>query len=153
MNGERLAQRLTELSPALAPLFSVEFGDAVIGVEAADLLATARQLREIGFDRLGMVTAVDRVDAIELVYRLQSRSLSSGVFMKCRVDANEPRVDSVFDVWPAADWQEREVYDLFGVKFVGHPDLRRILLPEEFVGHPLRKDFDDPSVIRRPDYL
>ncbi len=153
MNHDELQHRLAELSPVLAPLFSLEFGDAVIGVNRDKLLEIARELRDIGFDRLGMVTAVDRGEFFTLVYRLQSRSLSSALFVKTKVSREDPRVDSLFDVWPAADWQEREVFDLFGIVFEGHPDLRRIVLPDDFEGHPLRKDYDDPRLIRRPDYI
>lgn len=154
MTLEELRNRLAELSPRLYPLFSLEFGDAVIGVAPEDLLATAVELRDIGFDRLGMVTAVDYPDWIVMVYRMQSRPLSAALFVKTQLPKGEPlRVASLVDVWPAANWQEREVYDLFGVKFDGHPDMRRILLPEEFEGHPLRKDFTSPNLIRRPDYI
>lgn len=148
-----LRGRLGELAPSLSPLFSLESGDAVITVEADDVHATALELRGIGFDRLGMVTAVDYPDFIMMVYRLQSRALSAGLFMKTRLSREDARVASLVDVWPAADWQEREVYDLFGVHFEGHPDLRRIMLPDDFEGHPLRKDYDSDRMIRRPDYI
>lgn len=153
MKHEELRDRLAELSPVLSPLFSLEFGDAVIGVGRDTLLSTARELREIGFDRLGMVTAVDREEFFVVVYRLQSRALSSAVFLKTKAPRDDARVDSLVDVWPAANWQEREVFDLFGIVFDGHPDLRRILLPDDFEGHPLRKDYYNPNVIRRPDYI
>ncbi len=150
---QALQARLTELSPVLSPLFSLEFGDAVIGVPVDDLHSTALEMRSIGFDRLGMVTAVDREEFFVLVYRLQSRALSTAVFLKTKVAHDNPLAQSLCDVWPAANWQEREVFDLFGIVFTGHPDLRRIMLPEDFVGHPLRKDYDNPDVIRRPDYI
>lgn len=149
----RLQEQLAELSPMLYPLFSLEFGDAVIGVPHHQVLEAARELRRLGFDRLGMVTAVDRGEWFVLVYRLHSRPLSAAVFMKVKVPRDEASVASVNEVWPAANWQEREVYDLFGIEFEGHPDLRRILLPDDFEGHPLRKDYDDDRVIRRPDYI
>jgi NADH-quinone oxidoreductase subunit C len=150
---DELQHRLAELSPVLAPLFSLEFGDAVIGVGKEKLLETAKELRDIGFDRLGMVTAVDRCEFLTMVYRLQSRSLSSALFVKTKVMPDDLHVDSLFGVWPAADWQEREVFDLFGIVFDGHPDLRRIMLPADFEGHPLRKDYENPNMIRRPDYI
>lgn len=153
MTFDDLQHRLAELSPVLAPQFSEEFGDAVIGVEQSKVLETARELKEIGFDLLGIVTAVDRGDHFTMVYRLRSRSLSCAIFVKADLPRDDARVDSLCDLWPAANWQEREVYDLFGITFDGHPDLRRIMLPEEFVGHPLRKDYDNPRVIRRPDYI
>lgn len=153
MNFEELSAKLAELSPRLYPLFSQEFGDAVIGVDLDELHSSAEELKAIGFDRLSMITAVDYVDWLVLVYRLKSRSLSAALFLKTQLPKGVNEAASVYDVWPAADWQEREVYDLFGIRFEGHPDLRRILLPEDFVGHPLRKDYDDPRLIRRPDYI
>lgn len=153
MSLERLQEELAELSPMLSPLFSLEFGDAVIGVVREDVLEAARELLRLGFDRLGMVTAVDRGEFFVVVYRLHSRSMSVAVFMKAKVPRDDPRIASVVDIWPAANWQEREVYDLFGIEFEGHPDMRRIMLPPEFEGHPLRKDYDDPRLIRRPDYI
>ncbi len=149
----RLLERISLHNPRLYPLFSLEFSDAVVGVDPEKLYNTALELRDAGFDRLGMVTAVDRNGAFDLVYRLHSRSLSAALFLKTQVTHSAPSIRSVCSIWPAANWQEREVFDLFGVDFEGHPDLRRILLPEDFVGHPLRRDFESPDLIRRPDYI
>jgi NADH-quinone oxidoreductase subunit C len=100
-----------------------------------------------------MVTAVDFGDDFELVYRLQSTRFGVGLFLKTEVPRDEAVIETITDLWPAADWQEREVYDMFGIEFRGHPDLRRILMPEDFVGYPLRKDYRDESIIPRPDYI
>ena len=137
----------------LSPLFSVDSGDAVIRVSREQMHEAAEELARLGFERLDMVTAVDRVEFLELVYRLESRHLSDDIFVKVEIPRDYARVVSVCDVWPAANWQEREVYDLFGIVFEGHPDLRRMFLPEDFEGHPLRRDYDDPRMIRRPDYI
>lgn len=153
MSRETLRARLAELAPRLYPLFSTEFGDAEIGVDRDEVHPTAVELRDIGFNFLGMVTAVDVPDGIIMVYRLHSRVLSAGIFMKATLPHDDARVASLVDVWPAAEWQEREVYDLFGVRFENHPDLRRILLPDDFEGHPLLKDYDSDRVIKRPDYI
>ena len=153
MTHDELRDRLAELSPRLYPLFSLEFGDAVIGVQPDQLEEIARELKDLGFERLTMVTAVDYPDWLVMVYRLKSRSLSAALVVKTQLRHDDLRVASLVGVWPAALWQEREVFDLFGVEFLGHPDLRRIALPDDFVGHPLRKDYDDPKLIRRPDYI
>ena len=153
MNLEELREHLCSEYPDLCPLFSIEFGDGVLVVECIRLYGAARDLRELGFDRLGMLTAVDRDDHFEMVYRLQSRAMQTGMFLKCRIPRENPRTRSLTDLWPSANWQEREVYDLFGIEFNGHPDMRRILLPEDWVGHPLRKDYEDERVVRRPDYI
>jgi NADH-quinone oxidoreductase subunit C len=153
VNVEELREHLCAEYPDLCPLFSIEFGDGVLQVECHLLHDAARDLRALGFDRLGMLTAVDRGEHLEMVYRLQSRAMQSGMFLKCAVERDVARVRSLTDLWPSADWQEREVYDLFGIAFDGHPDLRRILLPEDFEGYPLRKDYEDDHMLRRPDYV
>jgi NAD(P)H-quinone oxidoreductase subunit J len=79
--------------------------------------------------------------------------MHAGIFVKTRIPRDEPVIRSVNDLWAAANWQERETYDMFGIVFEGHPDLRRILLTDDWVGWPLRKDYDDPNIIRRPDYI
>ena len=154
MSIAELKERLCENYPVLCPHFSGEFGDGVLLVPHDSLKRAASDLKALGFDRLGMVTAVDRGDGyLGLVYRLTSRSLRAGLFLKAKVPISDPTTPTVTDLWPAADWQEREVFDLFGIVFTGHPDLRRILLPEDWVGHPLRKDYVDERIIRRPDYI
>lgn len=156
MNQEQMAElmeRISSHSPALFPLFSLEFGDAVVGVQRDEFLETLVDLRDVGFDRLMMVTAVDRESAFVVVYRLHSRSLSASIMVKVVIGRDEPWVPSVCGVWPAALWQEREAFDLFGIEFRDHPDLRRILLPDDFVGYPLRRDYEDDDMIRRPDYI
>ncbi len=153
MNISELRKHLCAIYPDLCPLFSIEFGDGLLAVECKTLHAAASNLKELGFDRLGMVTAVDHSTEFEMVYRLHSRSMSAGIFLKCGVKRDDPRVLSVSDLWPAAIWQEREVYDMFGIVFLNHPDMRRILLPEDWEGFPLRKDYVDERIVRRPDYI
>jgi NADH-quinone oxidoreductase subunit C len=96
------------------------------------------------FVRLSSVTAVDRYPAeprFEVVYHLHSIEDHERVRLKCRLDGGNPEIDSVTPVWRSANWYEREVFDLFGIRFTGHPDLRRIMLPDGWEGHPLRKDY------------
>ncbi|MGH9658295.1 MAG: NADH-quinone oxidoreductase subunit C [Bryobacteraceae bacterium] len=100
--------------------------------------------RDFEFNRLSTVTAVDRYPAeprFEIVYHLHSVARNLRVRLKCRAGGPDPEIDSVAVVWRSANWYEREVYDLFGVRFRDHPDLRRIMLPEDWTGHPLRKDY------------
>ncbi|MDO9557804.1 MAG: NADH-quinone oxidoreductase subunit C [Coriobacteriia bacterium] len=153
MNINKLREHLCATYPDLCPLFSIEFGDGSLTVAPERLHSAASDMRDLGFDFLGMVTAVDRGETFELVYRIQSRKMSAGIFLKAYVSREEPYISSVYDLWPAADWQEREVYDMFGIIFEGHPDLRRILLTDDWVGYPLRKDYEDERMIRRPDYI
>lgn len=153
MNIQELREHLCSEYPDLCPLFSIEFGDGVLLVDCGRLHGAAEDLKHLGFDRLGMVTAVDRGEHFEMVYRLQSRSMGAAMFLKCHVPREQAKVRSLYSLWPAALWQEREVYDLFGIEFDEHPDMRRILLPPDWEGHPLRKDYSDERMIRRPDYL
>lgn len=96
------------------------------------------------FNFLSDVTAVDRFPIeprFELNYHLLSIPFRQRLRLKARVSGQKPVIDSVISIWPTANWHEREVFDLFGVRFQGHPDLTRILLPEEWEGYPLRKDY------------
>jgi NADH-quinone oxidoreductase subunit C len=116
-------------------------------VQAADVPAVARALRdraELAFDFLAEVTAVDFWPAeprFELVYLLVSIANRLRLRVKVRLPAADPHLATVSDVWPAANWLEREVWDLFGIAFDGHPDPRRLLMPEDWDGYPLRKDY------------
>lgn len=116
-----------------------------VKVALADLKAAATQLKGMGFDLLDMVTSIDWVkeNRFELVYFFQkSGAPAEKLFLKADLPREgEPSVPSLCDLYDAANWQEREVYDLMGIRFEGHPDLRRILLWEGYPGWPLRKDY------------
>ena len=96
------------------------------------------------FVRLSTVTAVDRYPAeprFEVVYHLHCVERKERLRLKCRLRGEDPAIESVTPVWAGAGWYEREVFDLFGIRFLNHPDLRRIMLPDDWEGHPLRKDY------------
>ena len=96
------------------------------------------------FVRLSTVTGVDRYPAeprFEVVYHLLSIPHKERVRLKVRLDGSGPAIESVTSVWPSANFYEREVFDLFGVRFTGHPNLQRIMMPDDWEGHPLRKDY------------
>ena len=137
------------------------FGDAVgelVGtgrvasctVEPARIAEVCRFLRDepaLRFDCLSNLSGVDypKQSAIQVVYHLFSYPLRHWIVLKVNALRDDPVVPTVSAVWSAGDWQEREVFDLLGVTFTGHPDLRRILMPEDWPGHPLRKDFVEPQ--------
>jgi len=111
-------------------------------VKPGDLLLLMKELKENqGFNHLENLCAVDYGDEFEVVYHVSTIPKVHQIVVKTRVARSSPQIPSVIDVWPTADWQEREAYDLMGITFSGHPNLVRILLPDDFVGHPLRKDF------------
>jgi NADH-quinone oxidoreductase subunit C len=118
-------------------------GDWTVIVAADRLMDVAHHLRSAGFDFLNDLTAVDwppRAERFDVVYCLTSIAQNLRVRLKVRV-ADGQALPTVTTVWPSANWLEREVWDMFGVRFEGHPDLRRILMPEEWQGHPERKDY------------
>ena len=125
-------------------------GDAAVYVKRESLrqvLKTLKSDAEFGFDILMDLFAVDylhwaeKSQRFEVVYNLFSTSKNQRLFVKVAVPEKDANVDSVVSVWPAANWYEREVWDMFGVSFKGHPNLKRILMYEEFQGHALRKDY------------
>ena len=106
-----------------------------------DICAFLKEDPKLRFDYLMSLSAVDWPDRFDVVYHLYSIPNNHYVTLKVKVDRKNPIIPSVTSVWKAADWQEREVYDMFGIEFEGHPDLSRILLDTEWEGFPLRKDY------------
>jgi len=96
---------------------------------------------ERGVDKAGMHKSSPHQQRFAAVYHLLSLAQNHRIRLRTYLDTQHPQVDSVVDLWPAADWFEREAFDLFGIEFKGHPDLRRILTDYGFIGHPFRKDF------------
>jgi NADH-quinone oxidoreductase subunit C len=123
-------------------------------VPAAAITDAARRMRDAGFDYLLFVTAVDRpAEArFEVLYALTRYDDGRQLALVADIPRESPEIDSVTAVWAGADWHERETYDMFGIVFRGHPFLRRILLDEDWPGHPLRKDYVDTlhDVVKRP---
>ena len=115
-----------------------------LGVElpAAALLAALRTLRDVhGYRYYVLGTGVDRDTAFEVVHAVRNLETNDTLFVKVAVQKDAPEIDSIAFVYAGAEWQEREIFDLLGVSFRAHPDLRRILMPDEYPGHPLRKSF------------
>jgi NADH-quinone oxidoreductase subunit C len=120
-------------------------GELTLEIDPARIVEVCAKLKaDLDFVRLSTVTAVDRYPVeprFEIVYHLHSLSRNERLRLKVRAGGPAPSVESVTSVWRSANWYEREVFDLFGVAFPNHPDLRRIMLPDHWEGHPLRKDY------------
>ena len=145
--GFTVLSRLVEGLPGALRGTHAQHGDATARVEATRILEVLRFLRddgELDFAMLMDLCAVDYLGEeprFEVVYHFYSVQHNHRVRIKARVSEESPEIDSLVSVYPSAGWMEREVWDLYGVNFRGHPDLRRILLYDEFEGHPLRKDY------------
>ncbi|HUJ81039.1 MAG TPA: NADH-quinone oxidoreductase subunit C [Candidatus Acidoferrales bacterium] len=140
-----LVQRLKARFGAAIIEPTIDRKQAIVLVVAAQWLEISKYCRdEEKFDYLADITAVDwpkREKRFDLVANLYSFAKNERLRLKAHLGENET-VSTVVNVWPTANWLEREIFDMFGIRFDGHPDLRRMLLPEEWVGHPLRKDYD-----------
>jgi NADH-quinone oxidoreductase subunit C len=109
-----------------------------------DIRSAAKTVRDAGYNFLADVTCVDwypNEPRFEVTYHILSHPFKERLRLCVLVDSLEPEIDSITPVWPSANFYEREVFDLFGVRFGGHPNLRRIMMPDEWEGHPLRKDY------------
>jgi len=141
LNGEEVAKKITEVVPgsvAAADKMAVVVGSKSL-YQVAEFLKNTSGL---DFDYLNDLTAVDYLDYFEVVYHLTSLKHNHSLVLKTRCyEREKPIVSSVVSLWRAADFQEREVYDLMGITFEGHPNLKRLLLWEGFAGHPLRRDY------------
>jgi len=147
MDAPTLTARLTAIVPQASLEPCSDTDQPTIRVSPADVVAVLYALRdtpELGFTFLADLTAVDwwpREPRYEMVYHLASVEPPRRLRLKVPVPGADPTVPSITQIWPAADWLEREVWDLFGIVFDGHADLRRLLMPDEWDGHPLRKDY------------
>ncbi len=142
------SDRIAELVRAQYPNAVIETGESggmpalrVKADEIVGICALIKESLEMNMDYLMSQTAVDRPEEFEVVYHLYSVSAKHYAVLKVSVDKSTPSLPSVYSVWKAADWQECEIYDMFGIVFEGHPDLRRILTDDDFEGFPLRKDY------------
>lgn len=116
----------------------------VIQIQPSDLLEIVEYLKnqkETLFNLLYSVSGADYTDRMEVIYHLQSVKFVKKLVLKAYLNRNNPEISSLANIFTTANWHERETYDLLGIKFLNHPDLRRILLPDEWKGHPLRKDY------------
>src|SRR3954468_7673052 len=143
---KRLAAKFGERIGALSPANK----DAFLPVQAADIVEICKYAKEdeaLRFDCLMNLSAIDwpKKNQIEVVYHLWSYGKRHSFILKISLPRENPEVASLEPVWKAADWLEREQYDLLGVTFTGHPDLRRVMLPDDWVGHPLRKDYKEQA--------
>ncbi len=145
MTREELKEQLTTLLPTATFEEGGEWLNA--NVEAKDWLPLAKQLREkseLNFDFLFCVTCVDWKTHLTMVYHLTSTTHRHNLVIKSKLDRTNPEIESVCHIWRTAEFHEREQYEMFGVKFLNHPDLRRLILEDDMQGWPLRKDFEDP---------
>lgn len=123
-------------------------------IPAQDLVKVCTELHqnpETYFDMLSCLTGIDngvQANTLEVVYNLYSIPFNTGVMLKVLLPRENPVIDSVTSIWRTADWHEREAFDMLGIKFTGHPDLRRILLPADWEGFPLRKDYQHQEYYR-----
>jgi NADH/F420H2 dehydrogenase subunit C len=143
MTNESIKEFVSNALPSATFDESGEFFTILIDAEQWKPLATLLHSMPHNFDYLFCLTCVDWKTHFTTVYHLTSTDHRRAIVVKAKVDRNDPLIDTVSDIWKTAEFHEREVFDLFGVRFKNHPDLRRLILTDDFEGYPLRKDFED----------
>ena len=144
-----MSQNLKDNILEIVPEATFEEGGQWLNVliDSNNWLKLAEKLRTVDnflFDYLFCVTCVDWKTHLSMVYHLESKNNKQILVVKTKIeDRNDPKIESVSSLWKTAEFHEREAYDLFGVKFINHPDLRRLFLTDDWVGWPLRKDYED----------
>jgi NADH-quinone oxidoreductase subunit C len=151
MENDALKNRLIELLPSLSFTEGSDLtanGWLIVQPDSKDWLILAEQLRNIDdllFDYLFCLTCIDWQTNLTMIYHLTSTRFRHTIVVKSKLDRSKPEIESVSSIWRTAEFHEREVYEMFGVNFLNHPDLRLLILPEGWEGkNPLRKDFEDP---------
>jgi len=151
MQAEQLTTLITSLVPAATPGVSKQFPDFIIPSEKLhDLAKQLKENPETLMDYLISLTAIDRKEGFHVVYHLTSTTFRHVVVLRVILaDKANPSTPTVSDLWAGAEYYERETFDLFGIKFDNHPDLRRLFLEDDWVGYPLRKDYKDTFTLER----
>ena len=132
-------------------------GEHILHVQGQDILTVLTELKDDGFNFLADLTAIDNLtlggfDRFAVSYHLLSHKTAERVTVKAYISEEKPSLPSVESLWKTADWQEREVFDLYGIKFEGHPNLIRIMNPDDYDGYPLRKDYPRLGRKERGDF-
>ena len=132
-------------------------GEDIIHIKSSSILEVLKLFKNNGFNFLADMTAIDNLtlggfERFSVVYHLLSHETKERVTVKAYVPEDEPELPSAESLWKTADWQEREIYDLFGILFKGHPNLIRIMNPDDYNGHPLRKDYPRLGRKERDDF-
>ncbi len=142
---ERLQAIVDEVGKEVGATVSEFRGDVTLAVPKEKIVLACQRLHDEGFEMLSTVTAVDywpeENPRFHVVYQLRSVSKNLVLTLRAAVPGINPSLPSVSQIYLNANWHEREIWDMFGIKFSGHPDLRRILMPADWEGHPLRKDY------------
>jgi NADH:ubiquinone oxidoreductase subunit C len=151
MQTEELTTLITALVPDQKPGVSKQFPEFILPADKLHEVAkTLKENPQTNMDYLFSLTAADRKDGLNVIYHLTSTEYRHVVVLRVILtDRENPMVATVSGVWSAAEYFEREVFDLFGIKFENHPDLRRLFLDEKWVGYPLRKDYKDSFIFER----
>jgi len=151
MQTEELTTLITSLAPDQKPGISKQYPEFILPAEKLHEVAkTLKENPQTKMDYLFSLTAADRKDGLNVIYHLTSTEYHHTVVLRVILaDKENPMVATVSDLWSAAEYFEREVFDLFGIKFENHPDLRRLFLDDEWVGYPLRKDYKDSFIFER----
>ncbi|MGD0612679.1 MAG: NADH-quinone oxidoreductase subunit C [Anaerolineales bacterium] len=142
---EKLASIVQSLEKDYGTQASEQHGEVSLVVPSEKIVAACQQVRELGFELLSTMTAVDywpqEDPRFHVLYQFTSLSLHLNLRLRVMVPGVNPRLPTITSIYRNANWRERELWDMFGIKFTGHPDLRRILMPVDWEGHPLRKDY------------
>jgi NADH-quinone oxidoreductase subunit C len=151
MQSEGLTSMITALVPDQKPGISKQYPEFILPAEKLHEVAKAlKENPETRMDYLFCMTGVDRKDGFHMVYHLTSSELYHAVVLRVILaDKATPSITTVSDIWRSAEYYEREVFDLFGIHFENHPDLRRLFLDDDWIGFPLRKDYKDSFTLDR----
>ena len=145
MTKEELKNKISVLIPTAIVDEAGEWLN--VQVEPSAFRTFMEQVRldeDLDLDYLFCLTCVDWKTHLTMVYHLSSSTIRHNIVVKVKLDRTKPEVDTICDIWRTAELHEREVFEMFGVVFINHPDLRKLILPDDWNGYPLRKDYDDP---------